>query len=160
MAELWTTLAKFWLWSTFLFLCSSATQHGRKPTCVFPFTYENRKYFCCTNEGMEDGRFWCATTENYNRDKSWMYCPETGKIWALLLHDWIEQLSGLMKLGKVSDALILVFWMETSQRLYQLFIGFSVYYFDVIRVGGRNMCYPSLYAWIPSQQLNEAESCT
>ncbi|XP_042329584.1 fibronectin-like [Sceloporus undulatus] len=45
--------------------------------CVFPFTYNRRTFYTCTNEGIQKGLFWCATTGSYDKDKQWSYCADS-----------------------------------------------------------------------------------
>lgn len=47
--------------------------------CKFPFTFQGDKYDSCTTQGRDDGYRWCATTEDYDRDKTYGFCPETGR---------------------------------------------------------------------------------
>lgn len=53
--------------------------NGNGAPCKFPFTFLGEKYDGCTTQGRDDGYRWCATTENYDTDKSYGFCPETGK---------------------------------------------------------------------------------
>ncbi|KAJ6654852.1 hypothetical protein lerEdw1_006541 [Lerista edwardsae] len=56
------------------------TEHGGnshgKP-CVFPFIYQERKFYTCTDEDAKPRMFWCATTSNFDKDKKWSYCADT-----------------------------------------------------------------------------------
>uniref|UniRef100_A0AAQ6A3J1 72 kDa type IV collagenase n=1 Tax=Amphiprion ocellaris TaxID=80972 RepID=A0AAQ6A3J1_AMPOC len=58
--------------------------------CKFPFTFQGEKYDGCTTQGRDDGYRWCATTEDYDRDKTYGFCPETGR--------WCHLLSSLLLL--------------------------------------------------------------
>nr|XP_056720573.1 fibronectin-like [Euleptes europaea] len=44
--------------------------------CVFPFDYNGRTFYSCTNEDEEMGRFWCATTGSYHKHGKWSYCAD------------------------------------------------------------------------------------
>ncbi|XP_063158151.1 fibronectin-like [Candoia aspera] len=59
--------------------CSTKEYGGNsdEQPCVFPFAYEGRTYYTCTNENAHLRRFWCATTGSYDKDKNWSYCAET-----------------------------------------------------------------------------------
>lgn len=59
--------------------------NGEGAPCKFPFNFQGEKYDSCTTSGRDDGYRWCATTEDYDRDKSFGFCPETGRWWHLLL---------------------------------------------------------------------------
>lgn len=53
--------------------------NGDGAACKFPFTFQGETYDGCTTVGRDDGYRWCATTENYDVDKTFGFCPETGR---------------------------------------------------------------------------------
>lgn len=53
--------------------------NGDGAPCKFPFTFQGEKYDSCTTAGRDDGYRWCSTTENYDQDKTYGFCPETGR---------------------------------------------------------------------------------
>ncbi|XP_062994256.1 uncharacterized protein LOC134406668 [Elgaria multicarinata webbii] len=42
--------------------------------CVFPFTFEGKKYSGCTADGRSDGKLWCSLSRNYDVNPTWVYC--------------------------------------------------------------------------------------
>uniref|UniRef100_A0A8C5SK49 Fibronectin type-II domain-containing protein n=1 Tax=Laticauda laticaudata TaxID=8630 RepID=A0A8C5SK49_LATLA len=55
--------------------------------CVFPFIYNGKRFYSCTNQNSEDGRFWCSVTSNYDKNRQWSYCADTSKIIHKLLYE-------------------------------------------------------------------------
>lgn len=68
--------ALVFIWFTVLFTLGG---NGDGAACKFPFTFQGETYDGCTTVGRDDGYRWCATTENYDADKTFGFCPETGR---------------------------------------------------------------------------------
>lgn len=74
------SVTSFGLWFAVLFTLGGNAEGA---PCKFPFNFQGEKYDGCTTEGRDDGYRWCATTEDYDRDKTYGFCPETGK-WCVM----------------------------------------------------------------------------
>ncbi|KAM3820773.1 epididymal sperm-binding protein 1-like [Vipera latastei] len=46
--------------------------------CFFPFIYNGKRFYSCTNQNSDNGIFWCSVTRNYDKDRQWSYCADIG----------------------------------------------------------------------------------
>ncbi|XP_078483553.1 MAM and LDL-receptor class A domain-containing protein 1 isoform X3 [Ciona intestinalis] len=52
---------------------------GQKAACVFPFEYNGKTYYECTN--VDHDQLWCSTDPVYQGGDGYVNCDETGIIW-------------------------------------------------------------------------------